>query len=422
MAVRTISSPRVAASHELFDGTAAVTVPRRKEVEFTMLKMAVGHTEELEADTAAADLIGQCNRALDGHAPQAGWLLASHDLDLESLLRLISDSYPNIELIGCTTLAPMSSALEFSEGSTTLTMFASDVVEFSAGLGRNVAHDVASAAAAAVEAAGYDPDRGVALCITTPSVEGIDPTSITDELGKLLGPDVPVFGGGAVPDFPVAMPWVGGVQFFGGEIYTDSLPLLLLSGPLKVSVGVAHGWKGVGKEAVVTNASGDQVYEIDNEPVVEFYKRYLGGVEPALSNPLAVHDEDTDRYFLRAPMAYDEKEGAATFLGSVPEGATVHISMASTDEILAGTDSSLNEALAGYPEGSQPEGALIASCAVRNFLLGSRTGDEVQRIRDGLGPETPIAGFYAFGEISPLGEGTTPRFHNETCVTVLLGT
>ena len=100
----------------------------------------------------------------------------------------------------------------------------------------------------------------------------------------------------------------------------------------------------------------------------------------------------------------------------------MHISMASTDEILAGTESSLNEALAGYPEESRPEGALIASCAVRNFLLGSRTREELQRIRDGLGPETPVSGFYAFGEISPFGQGSTPRFHNETCVTVLLGT
>ncbi|MFV1962302.1 MAG: FIST signal transduction protein [Acidimicrobiia bacterium] len=387
-----------------------------------MLKMAVGQTDEVEADLAAAELIKQCNMALETHEPKAGWLLASHDLDLESLVRLLRDSYPNIELIGCTTLAPMSSAIDFAEGSTVLTLFASDVVEFSAGLGRNISQDVGAAAAAALEAAGFDYASKVALCISTPSVEGIDPASVTDELGKLLGPDVPVFGGGAVPDFPVVMPWLGGKQFFGGEILTDALPVLLLSGPLKVSVGVAHGWKGVGQEAIVTKADGNRVYEIDNEPVGEFYRRYLGVAEPALANPLAVHDELVDRYFLRAPMDYDEEVGSATFLGSVPEGATVHIAMASTDEILAGTDSSLNEALAGYPEGSQPEGALIASCAVRNLLLGSRTHDEVERIRDGLGPDTPVSGFYAFGEISPLGEGSTPRFHNETCVTVLLGT
>ena len=387
-----------------------------------MLKMAVGHTEELDADLAASEILEQCAAAMDGLEPQAGLLLASHDLDLEDFLALLRATYPDIELIGCTTLAPMSSAADFSEGSTTLTLFASDVVEFSAGLGRGVTDGVDHAAADAVNSASAKTDKKIALCIAMPSVEGLDPTSVTDELGRVLGPDVPVWGGGAVPDLPISTPWVGGVQFFGDEILTDSMPVLLLSGPLKVSMGVDHGWQGVGREAVVTRAKGDRVYEIDDEPVVDFYRHYLGNTEPGIANPLAVYDDDSQRYFLRAPMAYDEEEGAATFLGSVPEGATVHISMASTDQILDGSDASLNEALRGYPESFQPEGALIASCAVRNFLLGTRTADELHRIRAGLGMDVPVAGFYAFGEISPLGENSSPKFHNETCVTVLLGT
>jgi hypothetical protein len=68
------------------DPDAVITVPNGKEVEFAMLKMAVGHTEEFEADLAAADLIERCNEALGDLEPQAGWLLASHDLDLEALV------------------------------------------------------------------------------------------------------------------------------------------------------------------------------------------------------------------------------------------------------------------------------------------------------------------------------------------------
>ena len=47
---------------------------------------------------------------LGGLTPQAGLLLVSHDVDLEDFLALIRASFPEIELIGCTTLAPMSSA------------------------------------------------------------------------------------------------------------------------------------------------------------------------------------------------------------------------------------------------------------------------------------------------------------------------
>jgi hypothetical protein len=218
------------------------------------------------------------------------------------------------------------------------------------------------------------------------------------------------------------MPWLGSFQFFGDEIVTDAIPVLLMSGPLKVSIGVAHGWQRVGREAVVTKSEGDIVYEVDDQPVLEFYKHYTGGMEPAPDLPLAVYDDDSGRSYLRAPMHYDHEAGTVTFLGGVPEGARVNISMASTDEILDGTVSSLDDALDGLPELFIPEGALIASCATRNMLLGSRTSEEIERIRKGLGGDVPVSGFYAFGEISSMGNSSTVRFHNETCVTVLFGT
>lgn len=144
--------------------------------------------------------------------------------------------------------------------------------------------------------------------------------------------------------------------------------------------------------------------------------------EPAVANPLAILDDDTGRYYLRAPMEYDESDGSAIFFGSVPQGATVQLAMATTEEILRGTEESLAEAVAGFPRDAMPEGALIASCAVRSFLLGTRTSAEIERIRNGLGQDLPVSGFYAFGEIAPLGLATPPSFHNETCVTVLIGT
>jgi hypothetical protein len=135
-----------------------------------------------------------------------------------------------------------------------------------------------------------------------------------------------------------------------------------------------------------------------------------------------VQDEGSGRYFLRAPLQYDRSDGSATFFGSIPQGATVQLAMATTEEILQGTEASLAEAISGFPSDAVPEGALIASCAVRSFLLGSRTRGEIERIRNGLGQDLPVSGFYAFGEIGPLGGDSTSNFHNETCVTVLIGT
>jgi hypothetical protein len=367
--------------------------------------------------------LSQCADALDGQEPQAGLLLASHDLDIEEFLSVITAAYPGVDLVGCSTIAPMSSVADYVEGSTTLTLFASDVLDFTVGLGTDVAAGAGSAARQAVEDATRKTDKPPALLIVTPTVEQFDPTAVTVEIGEVLGPTVPVIGGGAAPDFPIAMPWLGGVQFYGNQVLTNSLPVLLISGPLKVSVGVAHGWSPVGKTAVVTRSDDYTVYEIDGEPILDFYHRYLGvGSEPAIANPLAILDDDTGRYYLRAPMQYNESDGSATFFGSIPQGATVQLAMATTDEILSGTEASVAEAVAGFPRGSMPEAALIASCAVRNFLLGTRTSGEIERIRTGLDRGLPVSGFYAFGEIAPLGVNSTPSFHNETCVTVLIGT
>ena len=113
--------------------------------------MAVGQTDELDGEFAVREILEQCADAVDGLVPQPGLLLASHDFDIAEVLPAISAAYPGIELIECTTIAPMSSVADYAEGSTTLTLFASDVLNFTTGLGRNVAKDVASATRQAVE-------------------------------------------------------------------------------------------------------------------------------------------------------------------------------------------------------------------------------------------------------------------------------
>lgn len=388
-----------------------------------MLKMAVGQSEDLDGEYAAAEILKQCEESLGGLEPQVGLVLASHDLDIEDFLRAVASAYPSTELIGCTTIAPMSSVAKYAEGSTTLTLFASDVLDFTTGLGTQVAADPRAAARNAIVEAARKTDKEPSLLVVTPTVENFDPMVVISEMGEIVGRTVPIIGGGAVPDLSLESNWTGGVQFYENDIVTDSLPVLLVSGPLSVSVGVAHGWSRVGSPAVVTRAHERTVYEIDGEPVVDFYRHYLAvESEPAVSNPLAVLDEDTGRSYLRAPLAYDESDGSATFFGSIPEGATVQMTMATTDEILSGTEASIDEALAAFPSDGSPEAALVVSCAVRNLLLGTRSRHEIELIQSALGADMPINGFYCFGEIAPLGPCEVPRFHKETCVTVLIGT
>jgi hypothetical protein len=215
----------------------------------------------------------------------------------------------------------------------------------------------------------------------------------------------------------------GSVQFFGDQVLHDAAPLLLFSGPLSFSFGIHAGWTPVGPRGRVTRAEKGVVYEIDGEPALAFYERYLGkGIDPAFANPLAVFDEPSGRFYLRAPRVHDREAGAVGVGGDVPENAEVQLTMASTDEIFEGTRSALSEAIRRYPAGHTPDAAVVFSCAIRKHLLGTRTGTEYDITRELLGDAVPVCGFYSFGEIAPFESGGSIRIHNETIVAVLLGT
>ena len=158
------------------------------------------------------------------------------------------------------------------------------------------------------------------------------------------------------------------------------------------------------------------------QPAIAFFERYLG---PAASPPpptrSPVFAGDSEDFYLRAPVGIDEATGSRSrWAAPSSELTTVQLTVAVTDEIFEGTQSAVAKAIKGYP-GLKPDAALIFSCAIRKYVLGSRTGTEIEIARRELGAGLPVCGFYSFGEIAPDDSGTS-RFHNETMVAVVLGT
>jgi hypothetical protein len=164
------------------------------------------------------------------------------------------------------------------------------------------------------------------------------------------------------------------------------------------------------------------VHEIDGKPAVEFLKRYLDVSGPAAyANPLAVREEGSEDFYLRAIRPSEPGSGSLIVAGSVPVGASVQLTTTSTDEILAGTKDALDRAVDTFPPDATPEAALIFSCAVRKFFLGGRTHEEAELARSVLG-DLPTTGMYCYGEIGPVPGMDRSRFLNETFVALLLGT
>ncbi len=239
-----------------------------------------------------------------------------------------------------------------------------------------------------------------------------------DNFRKNLGTNFPIYGGAAADQWRFENTY----QFHKTQVLTDSVPYLLFAGDLLYGSGVSSGWDPIGSPGTVTRVEKNILYEIDHKSAIDFYKHYLGEkISPLGEYPLAVfEDETSDGYYLRAPLASNPEEGTLIFAGDLLSNSKVQISHTTRDRIIEASKNVIVQSFESYP-GSQPELALCFSCSGRKQVLGTRTCEEYGLLNS-LKPGLQVFGFYGYGEIAPLKKGGPSRFHNETFVSLLLGT
>jgi hypothetical protein len=387
-----------------------------------MLKVVVGHSEDPDSQGAIEEVLEQCMSALAGTVPQAGLLFAAIDFEHALILQGINRVFPELELIGCTTDGEMSSILGFQQDSVTLMLFCSDTVEIHAGVGHNTTENAIAAAHQAVQEATNQSTTAAKLCIALPASYTTNNSTTSGEfilsgLQLALGSQVPIIGGTAGDQFRFKTTY----QFFRSQVLTDALPVLIFSGDIKFSHGIGCGWQPIGHKSIVTKAKGTVLYEVDGVPAVEFYQRYLGDRPPTAENPLAVYEGDSDRFYIRIPNICDLETGSINFLGNVPEQAVIRVTESSRNEVIAAAETSFKKALESYP-GTEPEAVLLFSCCCRRWLLGTKAKEEYHLVKNALAQTIPICGFYTYGEFAPLEPQGSNYYHQETFVTLLLGT
>jgi hypothetical protein len=381
-----------------------------------MFKVIVAQSEDPDSQSAIAEILQHCHTDLAGLMPQAGLLFAGIEHDHALVLQQICQTFPDIELIGCTTDGELSSQLGFQQDSLVLTLFCSDQIQIRAGVGRELGRDAIAAAQAALQQ--VQLDQPARLCLALP-----DGTTFNGERGlralqTLLGEEFPIFGGMAAD----AAAFTCSKQFYKTEVLQDAMPILLLAGDaLRFSYGVAAGWQPISTAGRVTKVAPNLVHEIDHKPALEFYRQNTGGLDPSPEHPVAVFNANQSDFFLRAFVKFDEDTGTIHCFADVPLDAKVQVSTASRSDILTASKLSAQQALESYP-GSQPAAAIVFTCNCRRRMLGSRIAEEYQIIQACLPTGTACSGFYTYGELSPLREGGPTQVHHITVVTLLLGT
>ncbi len=382
-----------------------------------MFKAAVGHSNDPDSVAASQEILAQCREQLAGQCPQAGLLFAAPDFEHGLILQAIARQFPGIALIGGTSDGEISSLLKFQQDSVTLIVFCSDEVEFCAAVGRNLSKAPGAIAQQTAAIAQAKMKAPPGLCLTVPESLTASGVEILSGLKQGLSKDVVIVGGTTTDNWVFESTY----QFFGEEVLQDALPVLLLSA-LHLGHGVSTGWTPVGRKSIVTKVSGNVLYEIDGQPALSFYQDYLGDIRPSTEYRLAVFEPASGHWYMRTSNgSYDATTGSITFFADIPEQSAIQIVRSERDEIVDSARVSATAARANY-SGETPAAALFFSCTGRLQRLGTRTPEEYQSVQTVLAPDIPCCGFYTNGEIAPIYAQGESQFHNETFVTLLLGT
>jgi hypothetical protein len=187
---------------------------------------------------------------------------------------------------------------------------------------------------------------------------------------------------------------------------------------LKVGHGSRGGWDPFGPERTVTKSKGNVLYELDGQSALALYKNYLGDKAAGLPGtgllfPLSIREKTNSTPIVRTLLAIDEKEQSMTFAGDIPQGAIAQLMKASFERLIDGANNAAENTLEKLSSG-ESELSILISCVGRKLVLGQRIEEEVESVRDVLGAKTAIAGFYSYGEISPLTPNFNCELHNQT--------
>ncbi|MBT0768544.1 FIST C-terminal domain-containing protein [Kineosporia sp. J2-2] len=199
--------------------------------------------------------------------------------------------------------------------------------------------------------------------------------------------------------------------------------VLGLSGPnVRIGHGAGGGWSILGPERKVTRSEGNVLYELDGQPALELYRTYLGALmgetpEATLRFPLSVRTPDgAQKAVVRTVQAFDETEQSLIFTGDVPQDAVARLMRANMDELVEGAGDAVKaaELIPGLPVL-----ALIVSCIGRRAVLKQRTEDELETVLSRLPGDALVAGFYSYGEISPIGDKASGLLNQTLTITTI---
>jgi len=188
---------------------------------------------------------------------------------------------------------------------------------------------------------------------------------------------------------------------------------------LKIGYGSMGGWDSFGIERLVSKSENNILYELDGKPALALYKSFLGeqysNELPAsgLLFPLNLRITQGDDPIVRTILAVNEENQSLTFAGDIPVGSYVRLMKANFDRLIDGAVGAAKSTLTNE-NNNNPDLAILISCVGRKLVLKQLIEEELEGVKEILGPNTTLCGFYSYGEISPFSKDAKCELHNQT--------
>ncbi len=195
------------------------------------------------------------------------------------------------------------------------------------------------------------------------------------------------------------------------DLYQQGAAGLALTGEVEVDTVVAQGCRPIGAPLIVTKAEGHILYELGGQPPLEVLREVIRGLSEAdqelarqslfagvVMNEYQAQFKRGD-FLIRNLMGYDAESGALMIGTNLRAGQTLQFQLRDARTSDEDLKAMLDHMRAG---GDHSRGALLVSCCGRGRGLYGEPDHDASVIQARRGP-MPLAGFFANGEIGPVG-------------------
>jgi len=326
----------------------------------------------------------------------------------------LAEVFPSAHRAGCSTAGEIS-ARGVEDGTLVVTAVHFDRVRL-AQVSTTLATMEDSFAAGRRLASGL-PIAGLRAVLIFGQGVSINGSAVLSGMTDMLGPKIPITGGLAGDGGAFAQTWV----LDDKGVSSNRLTCVGLYGDaLEFAHGSFGGWSPFGPARKVTRSHNNVLYELDGEPALQVYKRYLGehanGLPASgLLFPFAMLGSDhTEVGLTRTILGGAEGAGSLTRAGDFDPEGYLRLMHASTDALVDGAEAAAQAAKSMQAHAPREGLALLVSCVGRKLVMGGRVDEEVEAVGQVFGQGATLGGFYSYGEISPFSPAVECKLHNQT--------